>query len=149
MRNESFYLLIGICGIMYGIISHTYSNLEYKGYPRAQACTGECYEEYVRENGTVVDQLKAKAEAAADDPFSSIRGLWAGCAACHGQSGQGMGAFPKLAGQNSEYISQRLYAYKNRETIGNMSSTMWAHAGMLSDSDITNLSKFIEETMND
>ena len=28
-----------------------------------------------------------------------------------------------------------------------MSSTMWAQAGMLSDSDIDTLSKFIEETM--
>ena len=147
--KDSFYLIIGICGFMYGIISHTYANLEYKGYERAQACTGECYEKYVEENGSVVDQLKAKAEAAADDPFSSIRGLWAGCAACHGQKGQGMGAFPALAGKDSEYISNRLYQYQNRETVGAMSSTMWAQAGMLSDSDITNLSKFIEETMND
>ena len=147
--RDSFYLIIGICGFMYGIISHTYANLDYKGYDRVQACTGDCYVKYVEENGTVVDQLKAKQAAAADDPFSSIRGLWAGCAACHGQKGQGMGAFPKLAGQDAEYISQRLYAYQNRETIGNMSSTMWAQAGMLSDSDITNLSKFIAETMND
>jgi len=147
--RDSFYLIIGICGFMYGIISHTYANLDYKGYPRAQACYGECYEKYVEENGTVVEQLQAKAEEAASDPYSSIRGLWAGCAACHGQKGQGMGAFPKLAGQDAEYISQRLYAYQNRETIGNMSSTMWAQAGMLSDSDITNLSKFIAETMND
>ena len=58
-----------------------------------------------------------------------------------------MGAFPKLAGQSSDYISQKLYAYKNRETVGNMSSTMWAQAGMLSDSDIETLSQFIEETM--
>ena len=147
--RDSFYLIIGICGFMYGIISHTYANLDYKGYPRAQACYGECYEKYVEENGTVVEQLQAKAEAAADDPFSSIRGLWAGCAACHGQKGQGMGAFPALAGKDSEYISNRLYQYQNRETVGAMSSTMWAQAGMLSDSDITNLSKFIEETMND
>ena len=51
----------------------------------------------------------------------------------HGQNGEGMGAFPKLAGQTSDYISDRLYAYKNREQIGAMSSTMWAQAGMLSD----------------
>ena len=64
MRNETFYLVIAICSVMYAIITHTYSNLEYKGYSRVTSCTGECYEEYVRENGTVVDQLKAKAEAA-------------------------------------------------------------------------------------
>ena len=39
-----------------------------------------------------------------------------------------MGAFPKLAGQTSDYISDRLYAYKNREQIGAMSSTMWAQS---------------------
>jgi cytochrome c553 len=58
-----------------------------------------------------------------------------------------MAVFPKLAGQNAEYISQRLYAYQNRETVGNMSSTMWAQAGMLSDQDISTLSEFIQETM--
>ena len=130
-----------------GLLYWTYDNLEYKGYPRVSSCTGECYEEYVRTHGTVVEQLQRQQAAAAEDPFSSIRGLWGGCAACHGNEGQGMGMFPKLAGQNSDYISQRLYAYKNRETIGNMSSTMWAQAGMLSDSDIETLSQFIEETM--
>ena len=90
--------------------------------------------------------MEAQA-AAAEDPFSSVRGLWAGCAACHGQDGQGIGAFPRLAGQNAEYISNRLYAYQNKETIGSMSSTMWAQAGMLSDKEIETLSEFIEETM--
>ena len=126
---------------------YIYPNLEYTGYSSNSSCYGECYEEYVRVNGTLTEQIAKKAEVAASDPFSSIRGLWAGCAACHGQEGQGMGAFPALAGRNAEYISQRLYAYQNRETIGNMSSTMWAQAGMLSDSDINTLSEFIEETM--
>ena len=139
--------ILAIVVAMFSLITWTYQNLEYKGYKRVQGCTGECYEEYVRIHGSVVEQLQAKQEEAAADPFSSIRGLWAGCAACHGQDGQGMGAFPKLAGSDAEYISQRLYAYKSRETIGNMSSTMWAQAGMLSDNDIETLSKFIEETM--
>ncbi len=147
MRNEAFYLVIGICGFMFGLISWTHSELDYKGYSSAHSCTGDCYVKYVEENGTPAQIEQKKQELASADEFSSIRGLWAGCAACHGQKGQGMGAFPKLAGQNAEYISQRLYAYKNRETIGNMSSTMWAQAGMLSDSDINTLSEFIEETM--
>ena len=58
-----------------------------------------------------------------------------------------MGVFPKLAGQDASYISEKLYAYKNREEVGNMSSTMWAQASMLSDGDIDTISKFIEETM--
>ena len=138
------------CLIFAGFFSgFIYPNLEYKGYPRNSSCTGECYAEYVRVHGTVVEQLQKQQAAAAEDPFSSIRGLWAGCAACHGNEGQGMGVFPKLAGQSADYISGRLYQYQNGETVGNMSSTMWAQAGMLSDSDISTLSQFIEETMND
>ena len=97
MRNEAFYLVIGICGFMYGLISHTYSNLDYKGYESAHSCTGDCYVKYVEENGTPAQIEQKKQAAAADDPFSSIRGLWGGCAACHGQQGQGMGAFPTVS----------------------------------------------------
>ena len=124
-----------------------YPNLEYTGVGGGHSCYGECYEEYVRVNGTLSEIMERKREIANADEFSSIRGLWAGCAACHGQEGQGMAVFPALAGQNSDYITQRLYAYKNRETVGAMSSTMWAQAGMLSDSDIQTIGKFIEETM--
>tara|TARA_Y100000356_G_scaffold133824_1_gene141670 strand:+ start:678 stop:1112 length:435 start_codon:yes stop_codon:yes gene_type:complete len=130
-----------------GLLYYTYDNLEYKGYPSTHNCTGECYEAYVKIHGTPAEIEVRKRLAAEGDPFSSIKGLWAGCAACHGNEGQGMGVFPKLAGQNADYISGRLYQYKNNETVGNMSSTMWAQAGMLSDSDIDTLSKFIEETM--
>ena len=124
-----------------------YPDLEYTGFSSVGNCTGECYEEYVAINGTVVEIEQRKKELANADEFSSIRGLWAGCAACHGQNGEGMGAFPKLAGQTSDYISDRLYAYKNREQIGAMSSTMWAQAGMLSDSDIQTLSDFIQKEL--
>ena len=124
-----------------------YPDLEYSGYSNSGSCYGECYEEYVKLNGTVVEIEQRKQEIANADPFSSIRGLWAGCAACHGQQGQGMGAFPALAGQDSEYIIDRLTTYKNRGQVGAMSSTMWAQAGMLSDQDIDTLGKFIEETL--
>ena len=55
-----------------------------------------------------------------------------------------MGAFPKLAGQTSDYIIDRLTTYKNRGQVGTMSSTMWAQAGMLSENDIETIGKFIE-----
>ncbi len=124
-----------------------YPDLEYSGYSSTGSCYGECYEEYVKLNGTVVEIEMAKQAAANEDPFSSIRGLWAGCAACHGQQGQGMGAFPALAGQSSEYIIDRLTTYKNRGQVGSMSATMWAQAGMLSDEEIETIGKFIEETL--
>tara|TARA_Y100000361_G_C11078104_1_gene299487 strand:- start:298 stop:747 length:450 start_codon:yes stop_codon:yes gene_type:complete len=149
MGNESFYLVIGICGFMFGLITYTHSNLEYSGYERVQNCTGECYEKYVAENGTPAEIERKKQAAAADDPFSSIKGLWAGCAACHGQSGQGMGIFPKLAGQDADTIIEKLTIYKNRGEVGNMSSTMWAQAGQLSEQEIETLGNFIQETMNE
>ena len=124
-----------------------YPSLEYTGYSSNSSCYGECYEEYVALNGTSVDILRAKQALAAGDPFSDIRSLWSGCAACHGQEGEGMAVFPKLAGQSSDYITQRLYAYKNRETVGAMSSTMWAQAGMLSDADINMIGEFIQKEL--
>lgn len=122
-----------------------YPDLEYTGYGNGvHSCTGECYAEYVRVNGTAVEIEQRKNELASQDEFSSIRGLWAGCAACHGQVGQGMGAFPRLAGHTSDYIIDRLTTYKNRGEVGAMSSTMWAQAGMLSEQDIATIGKFIE-----
>jgi len=124
-----------------------YPDLEYTGGTSVSSCTGMCYAEYVEMYGTPAEIEQKKQQLASQDEFSSIRGLWAGCAACHGQNGEGMGAFPKLAGQTSDYISDRLYAYKNREQIGAMSSTMWAQASMLSDSDIETLSEFIQKEL--
>ena len=139
--------LIGCLVIATFFTLKVYPNLEYTGYSSNTSCTGQCYVDYVALNGTSVDILRAKQELANADEFSSIRSLWSGCAACHGAEGQGMAVFPALAGQSSDYITQRLYAYKNRETVGAMSSTMWAQAGMLSDADIQTIGKFIEETM--
>ena len=140
-------VLMGCMAIGIFFAAKVYPNLEYTGVGGGHSCYGECYEEYVKVNGTVVEIEQRKKEIANADPYSSIRGLWAGCAACHGQNGEGMAVFPALAGRDSSYISERLYQYKNRETVGSMSSTMWAQAGMLSDSDIDTIGKFIEETM--
>jgi len=139
--------LLGCLAIGLFFVAKVYPNLEYSGYSSETMCIGECYEEYVALNGTAPEIEQRKQALAAEDEFSSIKGLWAGCAACHGAEGQGNGPFPKLAGQSSDYIVSRLYAYQNREQVGPMSSTMWAQAGMLSDSDITTIGKFIEETM--
>ena len=140
-------VLIGCMAIGLFFAVKVYPNLEYTGVGGGHSCYGECYEEYVKVNGTVVEIEQRKKALAETDPFSSIKGLWAGCAACHGQNGEGMAVFPALAGRDSSYISERLYQYKNRETVGSMSSTMWAQAGMLSDNDIDTIGKFIEETM--
>ena len=124
-----------------------YPELEYTGGTGGHSCTGQCYVDYVAQFGTPAEIEQRKQALANADEFSSIRGLWAGCAACHGQGGEGMGVFPALKGKTADYMVGRLNAYKNRETIGNMSSTMWAQAGMLSDSDIETIGKFIQQEL--
>ena len=123
-----------------------YPDIEIKGFSNINSCTGECYEEYVKIHGTAPEIERRKKEIASADEFSSIKPLWAGCAACHGQEGEG-GVGPKLAGQTADYISGRLNAYKNKEEIGPMSAMMWGQAGMLSDNDIDTIGKFIQGTM--
>jgi len=139
--------ILAIVLMMVGTITMAYNNLEYKGYERVHGCYGECYEEYVAINGTAVEIEMKKQELANADEFSSIRGLWAGCAACHGNEGQGMAVFPALAGRSSDYIIDRLTTYKNRGEVGAMSSTMWAQAGMLTEQEIETLGNFIEVGM--
>ena len=139
--------IITILVAMFSLLAWTYSNLEYKGYARVHGCTGECYEKYVAEFGTPAEIEMRKQAVNATDEFSSIRGLWAGCAACHGQQGEGIATFPKLAGQNKDYIIDRLTTYKNRGQVGTMSSTMWAQAGMLSEQEIQLIGEFIEKEL--
>lgn len=139
-------VLLGCIAFTLFFVTVIYPDLEVKGYPSTHSCTGMCYAEYVELNGTVVEQLVAAKEAAAGDPFSDIRGLWAGCAACHGPDGGG-GIGPMLAGQSSDNIINKLTTYKNNGTIGPQSALMWGQAGMLSDQDIKTLGEFIQETM--
>ncbi len=141
MKGLAFSTVPILTGFFYLVV---YPDLEYSGTGGGHSCYGECYEEYVRINGTPAE-IEARKQALANaDKFSSIRSLWAGCAACHGPDGQGMGVFPALAGKDKDYIVDRLYAYKNRDQVGSMSSTMWAQAGMLSDEQIDTIGEFVK-----
>ena len=145
--RELEMVLVGCVAIFGFFATYIYPNLEYTGHARNSACTGECYEEYVRMFGTPAEMEIRKRQLAEGDPFSSIKSLWSGCAACHGQNGEGMAVFPALAGKSADYISSRLITYRNRGEVGSMSSTMWGQAGQLTDEEIETLGKFIEETM--
>ena len=111
-----------------------YPDLEYSGY----SSVGN-----VALNGTAVEIEQRKQAAAASDEFSSIRSLWAGCAACHGADGGG-GIGPMLAGQSSDDIINKLTIYKNNGQIGAQSALMWGQAAMLSEKDIETIGNFIE-----
>ncbi len=136
--------VLTIVGFMVGTISYFHNTLAYKNVSAPHSCYGECYAEYVKIHGTPAEIEQRKKAAAEGDPFASIRSLWAGCAACHGQNGEGMAVFPALAGQSSDYIVGRLNAYRNKEEIGGMSSTMWSQAAMLSDDEINLIGKFVQ-----
>ena len=120
-----------------------YPDLEYTGGTSVSSCTGECYVEYVKTYGTVVEIEQRKQALANADEFSSIRSLWAGCAACHGADGSG-GLGPMLAGQSSSDIVSKLTTYKNKGQIGAQSALMWGQAAMLSDKDMETIGAFIE-----
>ena len=139
--------IIAICLFMTGTIAMAYNNLEYKGYSDA-SCYGECYEEYVALNGTVVEIEQAKQLAAADDRFADIRSLWTGCAACHGAQGQG-GIGPMLAGQDADMIISKLTTYKNKGTVGPQSAMMWAQAAQLTDGQIGTIGVYVQEGFPD
>ena len=139
--RELGIVLVGCAVFMIFFMGVIYPGVEHKNVKSNTTCTGQCYADYVEENGTVVEILQAQQALAAGDPFSDIRSLWSGCAACHGKQGQGQGMFPMLAGQSKDYISGRLISYKNREKIGMNSTMMWGQAAALSDRQIEQISK--------
>ena len=154
--REFGLVVVGCAVFTLFFIGIIYPNVEYKNISSSSTCTGDCYRQYVVDNGTVVEQIQeekaiaiAKEEAGIVDVFADIRGVWSGCAACHGAQGQGQGMFPKLAGQSSDYIAGRLNAYKNREKIGMNSVMMWGQAAALSDKQIEQLSMFVQEGFPD
>ena len=106
-----------------------YPDLEYTGGQSISSCTGECYVEYVKLHGTPAEIEQRKRALAEGDPFSNIRSLWAGCAACHGNNGGG-GVGPALAGQTSDYIIEKLTIYRNGGEVGPQSALMWGQASM-------------------
>ena len=120
-----------------------YPDLEYTGTGSVSSCTGDCYLNYVALNGTPAEIEQRKKALAEGDPFSSIRSLWAGCAACHGANGGG-GVGPMLAGQSSDDIINKLTIYKNNGQIGAQSALLWGQAAMLSEQDIKTIGEFVQ-----
>ena len=120
-----------------------YPDLEYTGGRSISSCTGECYVEYVKLHGTPAEIEQRKRALAEGDPFSNIRSLWAGCAACHGNNGGG-GVGPALAGQTSDYIIEKLTIYRNGGEVGPQSALMWGQASMLSEDDIKTIGEFVQ-----
>jgi cytochrome c553 len=68
------------------------------------------------------------------------------CASCHGSDGRStvMGNYPKIGGQNLEYLESALKAYRDGRRQGTYASLMIAVAKQLSDQDIADLAAYVE-----
>lgn len=80
--------------------------------------------------------------AVAGDPEAG-REKSAACSICHGADGKAMvPMYPKLAGQNRQYLVYAMKAYKSGERKGSMSGIMVANVANLSDQDLDDLAAF-------
>jgi cytochrome c553 len=65
------------------------------------------------------------------------------CSTCHGSNGQGVGAFPKLAGMTAEDVKAKLKDYKAGKQIGPQTTVMAPNASNLGDSDIDAMAAYV------
>ena len=153
--DENIAIPLGV-SIVAGILLYTGLSLaEYRGQPQGNHCIGECYEQVLErrevarlaklEEERLIAAGLIEAPVVIKDPTPQS---WAGCAGCHGQKGEGMGMFPKLAGQSKDYITTALVQYKNRQQRGKQSMIMWSQASILSDRDIDVLGDYISALDN-
>ncbi|KLV07844.1 cytochrome C [Photobacterium aquae] len=72
------------------------------------------------------------------------RGITA-CTACHGPRGNGtsLSGFPKISGQNAEYVKLQLEKFRSSDRGNDMNAMMRAVATKLSDDEITALSQYV------
>lgn len=89
---------------------------------------------------TAILGLTIALPAAAKGDANSGKGKSTVCAACHGADGNSpTSAFPKLAGQNDDYLAYVLKAYKSKARTN---AIMNGQAANLSDQDIADLAAF-------
>lgn len=82
-------------------------------------------------NKNVNTRVKTPAEGSAK---------FAMCAGCHGSSAEGKSGFPRLAGQNPDYLVNQLHAFKKGTRKG---GPMSAIAASLNEEDIKMLSVYL------
>lgn len=142
MKNLLAAAIVVVAGIIVTTIST--SSLEIQGQPDTNKCSGECYANYVAANGNIVDQDRAKAEAAAAmSPAQLGKTAFVSCQACHGADAMG-GVGPQLSGRDASYIQDALHTYKAGGTRGTQSALMWGVAGPLSETDIDHIGAYIQ-----
>lgn len=85
----------------------------------------------------------AEPKPAAPIAFDAAAKYKSTCAACHGVTGQGQGAFPKLAGRSADELAGLLNDYKVGKTKGSQSAMMMPIAAKLSADEIKALAGYL------
>ncbi len=82
------------------------------------------------------------SESAGGDSSLAKKGQdkFAMCAGCHGSKAEGRGSFPKLAGQQPEYLKKQLLSFKNGSRKG---GPMNAIISSLSEQDINEIAEYL------
>ncbi|MDH4249324.1 MAG: c-type cytochrome, partial [Deltaproteobacteria bacterium] len=67
------------------------------------------------------------------------------CMACHGQDGKVpvLPNYPRLAGQNSDYMAQQLRDFKTQKRTNNLAPLMFGMTNPLSEADIKAISDYL------
>lgn len=89
---------------------------------------------------TTTAELGVKADLEIGQQINGV------CAGCHGPMGEGgkNGEYPRLAGQNFEYLKAQLTRFKRRQRI-NMPMFPYTEERELPDSDIVHISAYLAE----
>ena len=68
------------------------------------------------------------------------------CNTCHGPTGNApiLSTYPKLAGQNADYLIAQLKAFKTQERKSGQAALMWGMAAQLSDQEMVAVSKWLQ-----
>ncbi|BAN35718.1 cytochrome c, class I [Sulfuricella denitrificans skB26] len=94
-------------------------------------------------NKPVATHISAAIAALKADPEAGhqINGV---CAACHGDSGQGgkKGEYPRLAGQNVEYLMDQLHKFKDRKRT-NLPMFPYTEERELPDEDLVHIAAYL------
>lgn len=84
-----------------------------------------------------------REDAAAPAPMDAAVTFKNNCASCHGLNGQGIAAYPKLAGNAAGVIKTKLMDYKAGKQMGPQTAVMAQIAVRLSDSEIDALARYV------
>jgi cytochrome c553 len=86
----------------------------------------------------------ARSELAESTPPADIAGLVHVCSSCHGPSGRSISStFPRLAGQQKDYIEAQLKAFRDHERADPHAKTyMWGMAARLTDDQISGIAAY-------